>query len=293
MISTHALKKVARYYSTSLESKQLLFVFVSFLGFLRRLVSIANFALMIKIFLTMFNPNASVALINEFLVKLQQPTISAENLTTYLILILLTSILLQFTLNKVNLILFLRLRRAVISRLSQTSNATLGQNHLSFIYDHYIHGFEALVRSFEILIFYAFLLIFIFTVNTTIGLAVIILVPILVGLLVFKNRKEAFVQTAIRQARKHSAISDTDHLLPLMMYDRQLKYRVNNEISADVLGGLTITFIFYLYSLNQSQFSSYGVVALLLVFSIRFAVLYAGELSRQLNVALKLRTALD
>jgi hypothetical protein len=241
----------------------------------------------------MFDPVSAVTLINNFLDKVYLDPITAANLTTYLIIILLMFIFIQFLISKINLLMFRYLRHDVISDLCQRPMMDSASQKNSFIYDHYLYGFEALMRSFEILMFYVFLLIFIFSVNPIMGLAVIVLVPMLVGLLVFKNRKEAFVQNAIHESREKSVEPDSDPLVPLTYYDEQLVFRINNDISAELLGGLTIVFIFFIYVANQDQFSSYGVMALLLVFSIRFAILYAGELSRQLNVVLKLRTVLE
>ena len=293
MIGILTLRKVANYYYSSLAGHHFLFVLVTFLGFVSRLLSILNFALIIKIFLSMFDPDAAVELLNNFLSKLYLEPITTSNLTTYLMIILVTFIFVQFVISKINLLMFRHLRAAVISEICERSVAEPPSQRNYFLYDNYLYGFEALVRSFEILLFYLFLLIFIFSVNLMMGIAVIIFVPALVSLLVFRNRKEAFVQNAIHESREKSIEPDSDPLLPLVHYDKQLVFRINNDISAEMLGGLTIVLIFFLYVTNQEQFSSYGVMALLLVFSIRFAVLYAGELSRQLNIVLKLRTVLE
>ena len=98
------------------------------------------------------------------------------------------------------------------------------------------------------------------------GWAVIVLVPILVSLLVFRNRKEAFIQDNIRESREDNTRSIEKQLKLMIHYDNQLNFRVNNIISSEILGGMTIGLIFMIYVEYVIQFSSYGVLVLLLIF---------------------------
>lgn len=240
----------------------------------------------------MLDPQSAVNLINDFLRTISVDILTTSNLSDYLISILFVFILLQFCISKVNLILLRKLRNSVMTELFERLSSLSITRRNNVLYDYYLHGYEAIIKSFEIVLFYIFLLIYIFTMSIVMGWTVIVLVPILVGLLVFRNRKEAFVQDNIRESREESSKNSDNQLKPMRHYDKQLNFRVNNIISSDILGGITIGVIFMIYVEYKSQFSSYGVLVLLLIFSIRFAVLYAGELSRQLNVVLRLRAVL-
>lgn len=290
--SIHALKTVLDYYFVSMHGYLIRVFLISILGLTLRLLSILTFALIIKIFLSMFDQEATTLLVNNILAKLSFAAAAPSDLWFYLVLPLAVFTGVQYFLGKFYLLLFRNVRgQLMIKMLTSDSHASL-HDKASFVYDYFLHGFEALIKSLEIILFYLILILFIFIVNFTMGVSVVILVPILVFVLVFRDRKEAFVQDAIKISRE---IIDQDKetlLAPIKHYDQQLNYRINGVIASELFGGMALVIIFMVYVKYHEQFMGYGLLPLLLIFAIRFAVLYAGELSRQLSVVFRLRAVL-
>ncbi len=121
----------------------------------------------------------------------------------------------------------------------------------------------------------------------------IVIIPILLALLLLKGRKEIFIVQDMRDRRKNITSLDDDIMGVVDLANKQYQYNRNSIINSEFFGGLAIVVMMIVFSLWFKADGFGGIAALGLVFSIRFAVVYAGELSRHLGRLLQQRTIMD
>jgi len=114
--------------------------------------------------------------------------------------------------------------------------------------------------------------------------------------MLIKGRKEVHVQAEMHKQRKNIKTLDDDIEVLLELNKRTYLYGRNSVIYADLLSGLAIVcliLVFYFIDTVSDSDGLQGIAALFLVFSVRFAIVYAGELSRLLGRVLQQRVIIE
>jgi len=287
---------ILTFYFQLLKQRLLFSILVIFLGFVGRALTVVVFVLVLKVFLSILEPESSVAITNHFLLDTLGFELEQQQVLMGLVSVLSVLIMFQFLINKLNLFLFLKLRAALLSFVleSKLNNHTL--THLNICLDKIPQGFDAVVKSSEIVLFYSVLLSAIFYLSPLTGFLVLFIVPSIVFIMLIKGRKEVHVQAEMHAKRKEIKSLDDDIDAFLHLNEQTYLYGRNSLIYADLLGGLAIIsliLVFYFISPQESGSGLRGLAALFLVFSVRFAIVYAGELSRLLGRVLQQRVIIE
>lgn len=267
-------------------------------GVLVRFMTVFVFVLIFKVFLTIIDPNVSLVVVNKFLYDILGRIISASEFQLALILTLLFMICVQFLLNKLYLRQYLNLRSAITSWLLKKNLNDHQSMHLHICLDKFPQGFEGIVKSAEILVFYFFLLIGIFFINVLAGFLVVIVVPLMIALMLIKSRKEIHVQKEMQDARRRALEHESEIETVLSLARESYAFARNGITYAEFFGGLAIvtmmSVLLFSYAIDDGISEKIaGLAALLLVFCMRFAVVYAGELSRSLGKVLQQRVIIE
>ena len=264
------------------------------LGFVSRVLLILQFVLVIKVFLSIFDPTMATNLIS---VLLNMMGFSVEELDRDFVLKFLFTLLsiivcIQYALARFNLALLCTFKENALSSLFKLPlNINVEQNkHLCF--DYIQHGLEATVKSGEIIVFYVTLIFVIFYLSPLLGVLVVLFVPPLFVLLLYKNRKEVHIQLQIMEARKKITDLDQDIRSPLGLISQHYRLVRSSLINSEFGSGLTLVAIMIVFSTRFDNLQLTALSTLMLVFCLRFVITYAGELSRFINRLLQLRTKL-
>jgi hypothetical protein len=286
---------IIKFYYSLLYRKPLLSTLVIVLGFMARAVSVLVFVMTLKVFLSILDPTTVVKLLETYISKYYDSSLSVSGLLNLLVIGLAGLVIIQLALNKLYLFLFLQLR-ATLQKMILAK--PLNEHFLTNVHvciDKLPQGYEAVVKVSEILLFYFFLLLGIFYLSKMAGLLLLVIIPLIVLIMVVKGRKEVHVQMDIRDKRKSLVEVDSDYEGYISLNDENYLYGRNSVIYADFFGGFALVFLILVFLImNPAGGDSFsGLTALFLVFSIRFAVLYAGELSRFLGKVIQQRVIVD
>lgn len=268
------------------------------LGVIVRFMTVFVFVLSFKVFLTIIDPNVSLAVANKFIYISLGRDISASEFQLALIFTLMMMIAIQFALNKFYLRQYLSLRLIIVRWLLKKPLNDHHSMHLHICLDKYPQGFEGVVKSVEILVFYLFLLVGIFFMNFIAGLLVVIVVPLMIAIMLVKSRKEIHVQKGMQDARKKALEQESEIENVLSFANENYAFSRNGITHSEFFGGiaivLTMSALLFFYTLSDDVTEKIaGFTALLLVFCVRFAIVYAGELSRSLGKVLQQRVIID
>lgn len=290
-----SLSVLAFYYSL-LSQKAFSSGLVIFLGFLARALTVLVFVLVLKVFLSILEPESSIKIANSFLLESVGIELDQSQISTGLVSILLFLMILQFAINKLNLFLFLKLRASLLSLLLPRQLNEHLLTHLNICLDKVPQGYDAVIKSSEILLFYLIILSAIFYLSPLAGFLVLVVVPLIVFIMLIKGRKEVHVQAEMQKQRKGIKSLGDDVETFLLLNEQTYLYGRNSIIYADFLGGVSIVgliLVFYFITPNNGGEGLRGLTALFLVFSVRFAIIYAGELSRFLGRVLQQRVIIE
>ena len=287
--------RVLKFYLAVCKQYLLTTVILVVVGFVSRVLSILQFVLVIKVFLSIFDPSLAANIIGMLVKVLGIDVVDLQHdfIIKSLFAVLGAIVCFQFFLARFHLsILCVFKENAVLDLLNLPLNKDAAQNiHLCI--DQIQHGLEAIIRSGEIIIFYLVLMLVIFYFSPLLAVLVVIFVPPLFTLLVLKNRKEVHLQSQIVETRKASSPQGMNYPQILKLIREHYRLVRSSIINSEFGSGITlivIMLVFFNYFDNM-QLTALGT--LMLVFSLRFAITYAGELSRFVNRILQLRTKLD
>lgn len=297
-LNRHSLEdplRVLRFYSRLLRSYPALSLFVIVVGFLVRGVSVVVFVLTLKVFISILDPDAALNVINQVLVQQGWSPLTTNGLVSVMVGALSILICSQFALNKIGAYSFLHLRSKILNRLLESPINQDARVHFNICLDRVPLGLEAVVKVCEILLFYVVLIANIFFWSVLSGVLVLIIVPIIIFLMLAKGRKEVHLTVNMQQERRDIAEFDDDCDEYLRLKKQTYLIARNNVVYADLFGGLAIVFLTLAFVFMGPSIGGgvTGVTALLLVFSIRFAIVYAGELGRQLGKVLQQRVIVE
>lgn len=267
-------------------------------GVLVRFMTVFVFVLTFKVFLTIIDPNVSLVVANTFIHDVIGRNVSATEFQLALISTLLFLIGIQFALNKIYVNQYLKLRHRIVTRLLKKPLNDHRPTHLHICLDKFPQGYEGLVKSLEILVFYFFLMIGIFFINAFAGLLVVTVVPAMIVLMLIKSRKEIHVQKEMQSARKKVLEQESEIERVLSLASENYAFGRNGLTYTEFFGGIAIVImmsaLLFFYTMDDGITDKIaGLTALLLVFCIRFAVVYAGELSRSLAKVLQQRVIVE
>ena len=264
-------------------------------GFALRAISIIIFVLILRIFMSIIEPSAGLQSINKLLLEYFGTTTTEKTMLLCLLGGLSGFILIQYMIGKLNLWLALTARRKILNFYLTHPLNEHRETHLHICIDHIPPGYDAVIKSLEILLFYIILLICIFYMSPLMGLAVLVAVPTVLGILLMKGRKEVFVVQEYRDARKtFQSDNDPNSLQKVIELSNQsFSYPYKDIINSQFSGSMAIVIIMATFMIFYDNFQYHGIAALLMVFSIRYSLIYAAELSRFLNRLLKQRTIIE
>ena len=279
--------QLVSFYGSLTKGRRAVCVCLVMLGFFLRSSSVVIFALTVKAFLIVLDPTATVAVLNRLLNLQSSPISNIQQLVEYVVGGLTAMVLLQYALNRMYLSCFIAIRRRVV--------LTVIRNPVSSNSDYQKHvclalipeGFESLIKITEIAIFYSCLVLLIFLISPLIGIVVIALLVLILGfMLIFVSekadeRRQAFL-------RRQDASDGEKMIQGLDFADHTFRSIRNNSIYSEFFGGLGMVMIMLLYTVwaGGSIEIKNGLVALVLVLSIRFLINYTGEFSRLARILL-------
>lgn len=261
-------------------------------GFLLRGLSILIFVLVLRIFLNIMEPTSGLDSINGFLLEHYETQIDEKIMLTLLLGGLTSLILIQFVLGKINLWITLSTRERVLTILINNSMNDHRETHLHVSIDHIPPGYDAIIKSSEILLFYGVLLLCIFYMSPLMGMIILVAVPLVLGLLLIKGRKEVFVTQEFREVRKRYQETNCEQDLEKMisLSNQSFSFPFTDMINSQFSSNMAIVLIMVCFLFFYENFEYHGLAAVILVFSIRYSLVYAAELSRLLSRVLKQRT---
>lgn len=263
-------------------------------GFVYRILNIAIFVLIMKIFLIVIDPEAVLPLVEKMTSLLPfEVKINLEQLPIVLLGVLAGIIVVHFIIGRLNLSWMLKARKKL-----QVKGPTLDlhknlANKRNMCLDQLPVGLDAIVKISEILIFFVFVISAILYMAPVVGILVFISTPLLISYLILKSRENAFLIIELRESRqKIGRLSEEEYLKPVSQSNLLFSSTRTNLISSDFFGGIIIVgiilvFLFYMGDDSVSNFSG-----LILIFSIRFAFIYAKECSVVLGNLLQQRTVM-
>ncbi len=265
-------------------------------GVLVRSISVIVFVLTFKVFLSVIQPESVRYLLDLFIESGFDLDVVRFNLffvIYFLVGTLFALIVVQFLLNKVYSHLFLSMRTRLMRSLVVAPITSNEKLNLHICLDHFPIGFDGIIKTSEIIVFYFFLIAGIFYLNIYAGLLVLILLPFIIVIIVIKGRKEVHVRQEMVQSRKKILSTNDDISSFVALGAETFKYARNSVTYAQFFAGLALVSMMFLFMFmspgDETKNHLVGLPALILVFSIRFAFLYAGELSRSLSRVLQQR----
>jgi len=262
-------------------------------GLASRGLSICIFMVIVKVFLGLFSPEASLDLINQALLFVSSFQMTEQQMLSSMIGLLLLLVVLQNLFSRVNLFVFTQRRRHHIKSLIKKGLNDDMKTNYHLCLDHFPHGYDATLKCCEISLFFLLLLIIILVISPLAGLLVFLIIPLLIGVLVIKNKAEIYTVKELRECREGFNIGSEAFDEYAVLLNKQYSFGRKNIMLSDSLGGLVIVLIMLFFIFGETQTQLHNLSALALVFAIRFAVIYAGELSRHANRLLQQRVVIN
>lgn len=287
--------KVLSFYFSILKHFRWRSVWLIFTGFCLRAITILVFVVALRVFIQIVSPTTRLESIDGFLSQYEIHALASLSTFETLLGGLTALIFIQFIIGKINLSATLSTRKKLLSfaLTNPMNNRHKTQTHITL--DHIPSGFDGIVKSAEILLFYIVILAFIFFTSPLMGFAVLLVVPVVLALLIIKGRKEIFAIKDYRSARKNYESNykreDVDQLIEVLNYS--FSYRLQGGISGRVFSNLAVVLMMVCFLYFNGDFEPQGFTALILVFSIRYSMQYATELSNILNRVFKQRTIIS
>jgi len=252
-------------------------------GLASRILSICVFMAMVKVFLGILSPEQTLVFINNALAYFSIPITTEEGMLNAMIIMLFVLVLLQYISSRLNLFLFTSRRHFLVKKMVSTGLNDNPKMNLHLGIDHFPSGYDGILKCGEIALFFVLLLIVIFSISFVAGMLVFLMIPPLISTLIVKSRKEVHTVKEIREHRQKfdentGSIDTYNELL-----NTQYRFARKNIIYSELMGGLVIVAIMLFFFLGNSAIELHDISALVLIFAIRFSVIYAGEFSRHAN----------
>lgn len=273
------------FYATVLRKSKALLLVTVFCGLLTRLLTVSTFILTVKVFLEVIRPSEvseTLASSISFLYKF----VTIQSVDPYAV-ILISFLLLLFVIQYVISKLYLHLSNKLISNhvgyFFMDYKQSQHSNGINFSLNNLSIGIDASIKILEIICFFWVLFVLIYLVSPTIFFIMMVLVSFMLLLLVYLNRKDITYITKGNNLRRKVIINPKLLSDYLKVRSQQRAATSNNINNSRFLGGIAIVCMIFTYLLGGPYDEVNDLKAIVLVFSIRFVIIYAGEFSRQVN----------
>ena len=155
-------------------------------GYLLRVVSVSIFALTVKVFLVIVDPQLGSKIISSTLTDFGLPPIGANDLVVGVISSLVALVIFQYLLNLWYASAFLKNRTALVADLLKNPLVNNDEFYVHVCLDRIPVGYESTIKSLEICLFYASLLIAISLISPIIAISVVALLILITLLMLVK-----------------------------------------------------------------------------------------------------------
>lgn len=290
-ISLDGTRRVFRFYRILLALRPLSAVMLVLSGLATRVLSVGVFVLIVKVFLTILDPNSSAVVVNAFINDYFEYEVHQDVMIRAMLIGLSALLCCQYFISKFNLWLFLKTKEKIVHSVLKTPLNEHKATHIHICLDYIPMGLDGALKCIEICLFYGLLVMGIFVINPLLGMLLLIVAPLLLMILVMNGRKEVYVVREIRELRQQvNEPEEAEEVIKLG--SKQYSFIRASIINSEFFGGFAIVIMMLLFMLWFDQSKIESIAALVLVFSVRFAVIYTGELSRHLGRLLQQRIIL-
>ena len=254
---------------------------VVFSGMLNRVFDILTFVLIIKTFVTLIDPGtfeSQIEKLEEMLgFNLLMPNMS---ISATLIVIVIVVVLTNYIVGVVGLKILMRVRRKLQINGPKLNIFDNEYQNRQFSIHHLPDGYESITKIVQICFFFLALIPIVFYLNLLVGAMIALSVPIFTLIVIFHQRRIFQLRLDAQKSKENLGEMDEDEYSESTRKDsKHIYYNRSNTLISNILSGLTlIVIIIAFYSQDQSKQID-TITALFLIFSMRFSLIYARELS--------------
>jgi len=251
-------------------------------GFALRVVSVASFLLSIKVFLALIGFDKFYDAILLSFGDSLPIELTRDVYNQILIGVLIGSVALQFILSKGYSPLVSKTTRDIAVRYSSKADLDLRPVR-SFLVTFLQMGIEQSIKVFEIALFYLLLLSIIFLIDLKMLFAVVVFTSLIVVYLVYTKKTDVRLSEVLSDLRAEGR-DDKERVVSAINANAENTYRqLNSVLTPRVLSSMAIVSMICLYFMLPNKDDLDSLYAIVLIFSMRFVVIYTGELSRALS----------
>lgn len=188
----------------------------------------------------------------------------------------------QYLFNLLYTAAFIKNRMALIKDIIDKPLASNTEFHIHVCLDRIPAGYEAIIKTSEISLFYISLLIGIILVSPAIALTLVLLLVVMTFTMLLKVHTNSEVRSTAYDARYNLEESNYNLIKGMDYANFNFTTIRNSAVYSELFGGIGIVLImlFYLLWFSGEQLTSNNLLSLILVLSIRFVINYTGEFSR-------------
>ncbi|GGZ99325.1 hypothetical protein GCM10008090_04880 [Arenicella chitinivorans] len=194
---------------------------------------------------------------------------------------------------QVNLRLLLSVRRLLQQRGPDLLLSDKKLDNRKYAMDQLPRGYDAATKLIQITLFFSLMVVALFYISPLLGGLVISTIPLLTVYLVLRQRKHVFLSKEAQAARKNlGRLSDEEYLEPIRKQNYQFAKERQNGLVSDMLSGFMMVAIFFLYLMYRPDGATISIGGIVLVFCMRFSLVYARECSVTLGRLLSQRATM-
>lgn len=263
-------------------SKNLLLVL---LGFFLRGSSVVIFALTVKAFLVVIDPQTARFFLVPMLDYFSIDHGSQDYYVKVVLLGLSAMVLVQFLLNLVYQKQFIDNRQLLVKSIIDTPLCSSQSYHEHVVFDLIPQGFESIVKALEIVLFYASLVLLIFVINSAVALLLVVLLGVLIFTMLAYIDERSSTRSAAYNDRQTVDLTGDEPMRGLRFADHVFNASKRSSTYSELFGGMGMVLVMLVYVLwfDDSDLSGSSLVSIVLVLSVRFLINYTGEISRLLG----------
>jgi hypothetical protein len=251
-------------------------------GFALRVVSVASFLLSIKVFLALIGFDKFYDAIVLSFGESLPADLTRDTYNQILIAILVSSVVLQFILSKIYSPLVSLTTKDIALRYSYKANLDL-RCVRSFTVMWLQTGIEQSIKVFEIALFYILLLSVIFLIDLKMLFALLVFTTLIVVYLVYTKKTEVRLSEVLSDVRSSGRENKESVIAAINANADNTSRQLNSALTPRTLSSVAIVSMICLYFMLANKETLDSLFAIVLIFSMRFVVIYTGELSRAIS----------
>ena len=295
LIRTQKSLNVIKFYAGTIIAFPYSSIALITLGVFYRLLNVIIFVTVIKIFLLIIDSNTANQLLklaaNYHPILTEIPHEKTPLLALSLLFIMAITLYLVGTLY---LKIMLKVRAILLKNGVNINIYEKLVDKRNFALDHFAAGYDSIIKLSEIFVFFCLLAAIIFIINKMLFITIVVLVPLIVIWLVYKGKESIFIQTKFRNSRQAIGRKTEAEYSQIIKDSNQFFASSRRAIiKSDFSTGIGMVAVIGLFFAYQPENISSNLQALILVFSVRFAIMYAKESSVVLGRLLQQRTIID